>query len=208
MKTISLITCQCVLLALSTVAQTTNDTWVDRSPHTERFVKVNGVSLEYLDWGGHGEALVFLAGLGNTAHIFDNLAPQFTNHFHVLGLTRRGYGQSDKPPTGYDINTLMEDIHQFLDGLGIKRVILVGHSFAGIELTRFAELYPDGVDKLVYLECAYSFDQPGTVEVFSRMESLTPQASPETRANFSALLLQGTTKLSSTSAETHSRLWL
>jgi non-heme chloroperoxidase len=187
MRTIWLILWQCTLMALPLVAQTTNDTWVDKSPHTEKFVKVNGVSLEFLDWGGQGEALVFLAGLGNTAHIFDNLAPQFTNHFHVLGLTRRGYGRSDKPQTGYDINTLVDDIHQFLDAMGIKRVILVGHSFAGAELTRFAGLYPDRVGKLVYLDCAYSFDQPGTMEVFSRMDSLTPGPSPETRANFATL---------------------
>jgi len=174
-------------MTLPSLAQTTNDTWVDKSPHAEMFLKVNGVSLEYLDWGGQGEALVFLAGLGNSAHIFDNVAPQFTNHFHVLGLTRRGYGRSDKPQTGYDLNTLVEDIHQFLDALKVKRVILVGHSFAGIELTRFAELYPDRVDKLVYLDCAYSFDQPGTVEVFSRMDSLTPGPSPEIRANFATL---------------------
>jgi len=174
-------------MALPLVAQTTNDTWVDKSTHTEKFVKVNGVSLEFLDWGGQGEALIFLAGLGNTAHIFDNLAPQFTNHFHVLGLTRRGYGRSDKPQTGYDINTLVDDLHQFLGAMGIKRVILVGHSFAGVELTRFAELYPDQVDKLVYLDCAYSFDQPGTMEVFTRMDSLTPGPSPETRTNFVTL---------------------
>jgi len=187
MRTIRLIIWQALLMALTAVAQTTNDTWVDKSPHAEKFVKVNGVSLEFLDWGGRGEALVFLAGLGNTAHIFDNLAPQFTNHFHVLGLTRRGYGRSDKPQTGYDINTLTDDIHQFLDAVRVKRVILVGHSFAGAELTRFAELYPDQVDKLVYLDCAYSFDQPGTMEVFSRVDSLTPGPSSETRANFVTL---------------------
>jgi pimeloyl-ACP methyl ester carboxylesterase len=174
-------------MALPLAAQTTNDIWVDKSPHTEKFVKVNGVSLEFLDRGGQGEALVFLAGLGNTAHIFDNLAPQFTNHFHVLALTRRGYGRSDKPETGYDINTLVDDIHQFLDAMKIKRVILVGHSFAGAELTRFAEVYPDPVDKLVYLDCAYSFDQPGTMEVLTRMDSLTPGPSPETRTNFVTL---------------------
>jgi pimeloyl-ACP methyl ester carboxylesterase len=187
MRTIWLIICQCLLVTLPSVALTTNDTWVDKSPHTEKFVKVNGVSLEFLDWGGQGEALVFLAGLGNTAHIFDNLAPQFTNHFHVLGLTRRGYGRSDKPQTGYDITTLVDDLHQFLDAMGVKRVILVGHSFAGAELTGFACMYPKRVDKLVYLDCAYSFDQPGTMEVLTRMDSLTPGPSPETRTNFVTL---------------------
>jgi pimeloyl-ACP methyl ester carboxylesterase len=44
-----------------------------------------------LDWGGTGPPLVFLAGLGNTAHVFDHFAHQFTDRFRVLGVTRRGY---------------------------------------------------------------------------------------------------------------------
>lgn len=187
MKLLSILAWQCAFMVIPMVAQTTNDTWVDKSPHKEAFIRVNGVSLEYLDWGGHGEAMLFLAGLGNTAHIFDDLAPAFTNHFHVLGLTRRGYGKSDKPQTGYELSTLVEDIRQFLDAKKIKRVVLVGHSFAGVEMTRFAGLYPERVDKLVYLDCAYSFDQPGTAEVLSQVNALTPQPSSQDRAHFSTL---------------------
>jgi len=52
------------------------------------FVRVNGVlRLHYLDWGGEGPGLIFLAGYGNTPHFFDALAHAFTDHFHVLGLT-------------------------------------------------------------------------------------------------------------------------
>ena len=47
-----------------------------------KFVVVNGVRLEYLDWGGNGPPLVFLAGLGSTAHIFNDLAPEFTSRYH------------------------------------------------------------------------------------------------------------------------------
>ncbi len=42
---------------------------IDPSPHTVQFVTVEpDVKLEVLDWGGAGRPLVFLAGLGNTAH--------------------------------------------------------------------------------------------------------------------------------------------
>jgi len=34
------------------------------------------VKLEVLDWGSSGRCLVFLAGLGNTAHDFDDFAPK------------------------------------------------------------------------------------------------------------------------------------
>jgi non-heme chloroperoxidase len=126
--------------------------WTDRSPHKVGFITVNGVRLHYLDWGGSGGTLLFLTGMGNTAHIYDALAPKFTDRFRVLGLTRRGFGESEKPETGYDTATLVEDILQFLDGMKIQRVSFVGHSLAGDELTMFATKYPQRVEKLVYLD--------------------------------------------------------
>jgi pimeloyl-ACP methyl ester carboxylesterase len=129
--------------------------WKDKSPHKTEFITVNSVKLHYLDWGGKGETMLFLHGLGDNAHIFDDLAPKFTNQFRVLALTRRGHGQSEMPETGYDTATLVEDIRQFLDALKIERVVLVGHSIAGDELTRFAVVHPDRLIKLVYLDAAF-----------------------------------------------------
>ena len=79
------------------------------------FVSVNGIRLHYVDWGGAGPSLLFLTGLGDSAHSFDHLAVGFTDRFHVLGLTRRGQGESDKPSSGYDPRSLAEDIRAFLD---------------------------------------------------------------------------------------------
>ena len=132
----------------------TNSTWTDKSPHKTQLIQVNGIRLHYLDWGGHGEALMFLAGLGNNAHIFDDFAPRFTTHFHVLAMTRRGFGLSDKPESGHDVESRVADLLALLDALQIKRVILVGHSIAGDELTAFAAAHPDRVDKLIYLDAA------------------------------------------------------
>ena len=128
---------------------------VDKSPHETRFVTANGIRLHYLDWGGKGETLLFLHGMGDTAHIYDGFAPRFSNQFRVLALTRRGHGESEIPETGYDTDTLVEDIRQFLESLKIQRVVLAGHSFAGDELTRFAVIYPERVIKLIYFDSAY-----------------------------------------------------
>src|SRR6266487_812928 len=128
---------------------------MDSSPHKSGFVSVNGINLHYLDWGGSGDALLFLAGMGCNAHIFDHLAPCFTDKFHVIALTRRGHGESDHPETGYDIDILTEDIRQFMDALGIEKVILAGHSMASIELSHFAALHPKRILKLIYLDAAY-----------------------------------------------------
>jgi len=72
-----------------------------------------------------------------------------------MGLTRRGHGRSDRPDAGYDLDTFVEDIRRFLDGLGIERSILVGHSFAGLEMPRFAVRYPRRVEAIVYLDALF-----------------------------------------------------
>jgi len=65
----------------------------DPSPHTVQFVTVDkNVRLEVLDWGGSGRPVVLLAGLGNTAHVFDDFAPKLAGAYHVYGITRRGFG--------------------------------------------------------------------------------------------------------------------
>ena len=127
----------------------------DDSPHTSGFVTVGGVKLHYLDWGGKGDVVLFITGMGSTAHIYDWMAPKFTDKYRVLALTRRGYGESDKPAGGFDADTLTEDVRRFLDRMRVKRVHLIGHSSAGNELTTFASRYPKRTLKLVYLDAAY-----------------------------------------------------
>lgn len=116
------------------------------------FVHVNGIRLHYLDWGGEGQVLIFLAGMGSSAYIFGTFALLFTDKFRVLALTRRGHGDSDYPESGYDAGTLVEDIRQFMDALNVEKAVLAGHSLAGVELTHFAGTYPGRVEKLVYLD--------------------------------------------------------
>lgn len=114
-----------------------------------------GVNLEIVDWGGEGNAMVFLAGLGHTAHVFADFAPRFTDGFSVLGITRRGFGASSQPASGYSIDTLVDDIRLVLDSLQLEKVILVGHSLGGDEITEFASKYPGRASALIYIEGAY-----------------------------------------------------
>jgi non-heme chloroperoxidase len=115
--------------------------------------------LEILDWGGSGKPVLFLAGLGCTAHVFDDFAPKFTDRFHVYGLTRRGFGVSEQTTTGYNPKVMTADILTILDNLHIDKIILIGHSIAGQELSRFAATYADRVEKIIYLDAAYDYTQ-------------------------------------------------
>ena len=130
-------------------------TWTDAGGHRNGRLAIDGTWIHYVDYGGAGRPLVFLAGLGNTAHVFDDFAPRFTDAFRVIAVTRRGYGESGRPAKGFDTQRLTEDVRAVLDSLRLERVILAGHSVAGDELTAFAARYPDRTSAVVYLEAAY-----------------------------------------------------
>ncbi|MBC7788840.1 MAG: alpha/beta hydrolase [Anaerolineae bacterium] len=125
------------------------------APRIQQVKTGPGVSLEVVDWGGQGRALVFLAGLGNTAHVFDDFAPAFTDSFRVVGITRRGFGASASSPPASNVDTLVRDIVAVLDTLGLDSAVLVGHSIAGEEMTRFGETHATRCSGLVYLDAAY-----------------------------------------------------
>ena len=128
---------------------------LDVTPHEVTFVAVEpSVRLEVLDFGGSGETMVLAGGSGDNAHVWDDFAYQFTDFFRVIGITRRGYGQSDQPAGGYDVRTRARDYIEVLDHFGIDKAVFVGHSAAGMELSPLGLTYPDRVAKLVYLDAA------------------------------------------------------
>ena len=133
----------------------------DTSPHTVQMVPVaEGVELEVLDWGGSGPPLVFLAGMGFTAHDFDAFALRFVPAHHVYAITRRGFGASSKPaPDGsnYSANRLGDDVLAVMDTLKLDRPVLAGHSLAGEELSSVATRHPEKLAGVVYLDAAYGY---------------------------------------------------
>jgi non-heme chloroperoxidase len=128
---------------------------IDTTPHKEQFITVApDVSLQVIDWGGAGETMVLLTGVGDNAHVFSQFAFQWNDHFHVIGITRRGYLPSSQPPDGYDVPTRVADDIAVLDALKIAKAVLVGHSVAASELSTLAATHPERVDKLVYLDAS------------------------------------------------------
>jgi pimeloyl-ACP methyl ester carboxylesterase len=132
--------------------------WQDTSPHTVEFVTVDeGVRVEVLDWGGSGPSIVLLPGGGNTAHVFDGFAPKLAAAYHVYGITRRGFGASSVPASGYGADRLGDDVLAVMDSLKLKRPVLVGHSLGGEELSSVGSRYPERVAGLVYLDAGYQY---------------------------------------------------
>ena len=165
--------------------------WKDPSPHAVKSVTVDdNVQLEVLDWGGSGRALVLLAGLGATAHQFDDLAPALTARYRVVGLTRRAHPGSSAPATGYGFARLAEDVIRVIDALGVSKPIVVGHSFAGEEMHVLGARYSAKISGLVYVDAAFDRGDDADTEAYNavaRTLSGTPGPAPADLGSFTAL---------------------
>jgi pimeloyl-ACP methyl ester carboxylesterase len=167
-------------------------------PPLSKFAAANGARSEYLDWGGKGPPLLFLAGLGGTAHIFSDLAPEFLASHRCIGLTRRGFGRSEQTAGGYQLDNLVEDIVAFGHRLGLRDITLVGHSYGGTEAVRAAELHPELIRRVVLLDTAYdpipSIAPPAETKLFAAYTGMTPADQLSSLASFrryEQLLMRG-----------------
>jgi pimeloyl-ACP methyl ester carboxylesterase len=100
---------------------------------------------------------MFLPGYGNGAHVFDDLAPNFIDRYHVVALTPRGVPPSSAPDTGYSIRQLAADVAGVLDSLGERRATLAGHSISGAVITEFGAHAPARLAAAIYLDAAFDF---------------------------------------------------
>lgn len=144
-----------VMLATPVAAQ-------DTAAHAVQVVTVAAdVKLEVLDFGGpaaaDGKAIVLLAGLGATAHVFDEFAPKLTKAHRVLAVTRRGFGASSMPATGYRADQLGDDVLAVIDALKLTKPILIGHSLGGEELSSIGSRFPERISGLIYLDAGYGY---------------------------------------------------
>ncbi len=161
----------------------------------------NRLHLEVIDWGGTGRPLVLLAGLGNTAHIFDKFAPKLTANFHVLGVTRRGFGSSSAPAPAngnYSADRLGDDILEVIDHLYLQKPVLIGHSIAGEELSSIGSRQPEKIGALIYLEAGYAYalyDQAhgdlmiDTIDLRRKLDDLLPGSGADQQSTLKALLI-------------------
>ena len=110
-------------------------------------------TVAYRDYGGEGPPIVLLTGLGDTAGVFDQLGPLLRDQGHrVVALTRRGYGASSKPGTGYDLATRTKDDAAAIKALRLDRPVVVGHSIASDELIGLATEDPERIAGVVSLD--------------------------------------------------------
>ena len=93
--------------------------------------------LFYTD-GGTGTPMVFVASAWLDSRMWEFQVPYLVDHgFRCVAMDRRGHGRSDAPWTGYDYDTLADDLGALLDTLDLRDVALVSHSAGCGEIGRY-----------------------------------------------------------------------
>jgi pimeloyl-ACP methyl ester carboxylesterase len=124
----------------------------------DRFAEVDGLRLHYVDWGGNPrkQTIVLLHGGAANTHWWDAVAPELVNHGRVLGLDFRGHGQSQwsiRPH--YGPPAYVQDVRALVAALGVKEVVLIGHSMGGMVSQWVATNSPEIVKALVIIDAPH-----------------------------------------------------
>jgi pimeloyl-ACP methyl ester carboxylesterase len=123
-------------------------------PFRARSVQVNGLTLQYAEWGPpEARPVVLLHGITGHARVWDTLAQALERDFRVLALDQRGHGDSEAPADAdYRVATMATDLAGFADALGLPRFALLGHSMGGRIAIAYAAEQPARVERLIVVD--------------------------------------------------------
>ncbi len=106
------------------------------------------IQLHYIEQG-QGQPLILLHGNGEDSTYFEHQIPYFSKDYRVIAIETRGHGKSPRGEKPFTIKQFAEDLHDFMDGKGIEKAVILGFSDGGNIALTFALKYPERVEKLI-----------------------------------------------------------
>ena len=109
------------------------------------------VGIHVREWGDpEAPAMVLLHGLRGYSGTWRRMAESFADRWRMIAFDARGRGESDwDPGRNYYTDAYLSDLEAVVDGLGLGRFVLVGHSMGGTTSYVYAARHPDRLDGLV-----------------------------------------------------------
>ncbi len=131
------------------MAETVVESWEHRQMIT------NGIRMHYVIQG-EGPLVVLMHGFPAFWYSWRHQIPFLAAHgFRVVAPDLRGYNETEKPHSGYDIPNLLRDIVGLIYGLNEERAIIVGHDWGGALAWQFAIDYPEMTSSLIILNAPH-----------------------------------------------------
>lgn len=122
----------------------------------DHFVTVGDIRYHYKEYPAAGKNLLLIHGFASSTYTWEKVAPQLQRlGYHVWALDMKGFGWSDKPKgAAYDPLTLMEEVSQWMDAVGLADVVFVGNSLGGGIAALMAIVHPYKVESLILIDAA------------------------------------------------------
>ena len=107
---------------------------------SEGIPDVAGVAHEFVDAGGlrthvalagEGPPVLLMHGWPQHWYLWREVIPGVAPHARVIAPDFRGFGWSDAPPGGYEMDQLKRDMLALLDELGVQELTIAGHDWGG-----------------------------------------------------------------------------
>src|SRR3984885_14324624 len=102
----------------------------------------NGSKIHYAV-AGDGPPVVLLHGFPETSYAWRYQIEALKTRYRLIVPDLRGYGATEKAPTGYDKRTMANDIRALMSNLGIERAAIVAHDRGARVGLRLAKDHPD-----------------------------------------------------------------
>ena len=122
------------------------------------------------------ETVLLVHGMfSNLSVYYFHIAPILARHFHVVMYDLKSHGRSERIASGYDLNSMTDDLAGLLDHLGLSAVHLAGYSFGGLISLKMASRFPGLIKKLVLIDTPNPNDDKTRMmmDAYSRSKKLT-----------------------------------
>lgn len=123
-----------------------------------KYAELGGVWVRYRV-SGSGPPVLLVHGLLSSGRVWDRLAEDLSGSFTVYSLDLVGFGESDKPLSGYGIRQGSRLLHAFCLRFGLPRAAVIGHDVGGDMAVKLAVDHPDVVNRIALVATPATEDQ-------------------------------------------------
>ena len=109
-------------------------------------IKVKNLDVNYIQYG-EGRDILLLHGWGQNIQMMKPVGDNFSERFRITIIDFPGFGESEEPKTPWTIELYSHMIEELTEKLGIKKPIVIGHSFGGRVAIRYSARNP--IEKLI-----------------------------------------------------------
>ncbi|MGY8914716.1 MAG: alpha/beta fold hydrolase [Flavobacteriales bacterium] len=126
---------------------------------------LDSLEISYVKEGSGKKTLLFVHGLSSNSDAWSKNIALLKNDYTCIALDLPGFGKSSKPDAAYTPSYFSGVLHQFIEKLELKHIVLIGHSMGGQASIKLATTFPNVIEKLILVA-------PAGLEQFSETNAV------------------------------------